>query len=78
LWCRQPGYNGIIGCFVAALFFNACFMLLCIRENRARDKLAGQNNTSTGTPADDQDVGDGLPALTDKTDGENPDFRYVY
>lgn len=70
----QPGYNGTIGCFVATLFFTAVFMFLCIRENRARDKLQGQ---PTGTPVD-QDGGEGLPALTDETDGENKDFRYVY
>ncbi|KAK5062819.1 hypothetical protein LTR84_004894 [Exophiala bonariae] len=67
------GYNGVIGCFVAALVFAIILLLLILRENRQRDKLYGAPSAASGE--DEQGI---LPVLTDETDGENHSFRYVY
>jgi hypothetical protein len=70
----QSGYNGVVGCFVAALVFSMILLLIIIRENRRRDQAYGAPADVTGENENDRQ----LPMLTDETDGENHTFRYVY
>ena len=67
----QPGYNGVIGCFVASFVFTAALLAVIRWENSRRDRVYGS--------VIDAGVEDGqLPALNDQTDGQNHNFRYIY
>ncbi|KEF57994.1 uncharacterized protein A1O9_05917 [Exophiala aquamarina CBS 119918] len=68
------GYNGVIGCFVAALVFSVTLLLIIIRENHRRDQAYGAPPEVSGVIENARQ----LPMLTDETDGENHAFRYVY
>lgn len=73
---QAPGYTGgVIGmlcCYCACMGLVTIYGLICFFENRARDKKYGNVGT-----IHDENLEEVIGEFQDKTDKQQPRFRYI-
>lgn len=69
------GFAGMLVCFACSAILSTSLRSYCIWENRKRDAAA---TTAREHPEDSASMPSAYLNLTDKTDRELPQFRYVY
>ena len=70
LTCSQSGFLATTVCFAFSALMIIILRVLLARENQRRDRLQGSHNVVSSIETDDL-------ALTNETDKENLNFRYV-